>query len=787
MRFSNLLKGVSVAAVMIAAPARADALDDQAAAPAQGVTSEPAAPRSAPSRDGGIQDIVVTARRVSESVQKVPLAITVVGAEDLADASVRGIRDLQGLAPALFISTGNGGPSAANIAIRGQTQADTLLVTDPSVAVYLNEINLPRQIGLRSAFLDVEQVQVLKGPQGTLFGKNTTGGALLLRTKRPDLSEAGGFAQGVAGNLGTLQLSGAVSAPVIDGKLGVRLAGQVSSKDGYGRNGIGQKLGDQYDRSARLSVLAQPTDSLSVFLTADYTKSTSNGSLATVTRVNPLAFDATGTPINFLANPLRQVLAQLGLPRTPANYTTAYNQFVAQTVGRPDLHRTNGVERVFAYLELYGFSGDVSLELGDITLRSITGYRATDRNDQQDYDQSPFQIVRPRNFVKSHQFTQELQVLGKLGPIDLIAGGFYSSEKGNEGGVAKQLGLISASSPSSTDYDARNKSYAGFVQANVAITDELKLTGGFRYSKVTQDADIRNRAANGCSVPVIVRPDPAVCFAPFSLSSKKPSYLVSLDYQATPDILLYAKTSSSFRGGGINARGGSSTGPNPYVPFAPEVATDYEVGFKGDLFNRRARLNIAAYYTDYTDIQKSSLTVVNNTLLTVISNAARGKIYGGEVELTVRPVDALTLEASGAWTHARYKEFREANGNDRSKEPFPVPEWQYTVSGKYAVPIGDDELSLFAAWRWQDDISFRGQALDQASTSQKAYGLLEGRISYQLSDAPGVEVALFGKNLLDKTYRSNALDFDGSLGYNLAFIGEPRTYGLEMKILFGGG
>ncbi len=780
MRTSKLLLlAASVSALSVSTPGFAFQADGQ----------EPAAQDAAADdrpQSGGVEDIVVTARRVSESVQKVPLAITVVGTEQLTDSSVRGIKDLQGLAPAMSITTGNGGPSTANIAIRGQTQADSLLVTDPSVAVYLNEINLPRQIGLRSAFLDVDQVQVLKGPQGTLFGKNTTGGALLLRTKRPDLSEAGGYFQGSAGNLGTMQLTGAVGAPLIDGVLGVRFAGQIATKDGYGRNAIGQKLGDQYDRAARLSVLAEPTENLSVFLTADYSKLTSNGSVSRVTRLNPLAFSPSGAPLNGLASALNQAVAQLGLTRTVANYTTAYNLLQADMFPAGNRYDTKGVERVFAYLEIYGFSGDVSLDLGDVTLRSITGYRNTARNDQQDYDQSRFEIVRPRNFVYSDQFTQEVQLLASIGNLELIAGGFYSHEHGWEGSQTKQLGLINPASPSFANYYVTNESYAGFAQANYALTDTLKVTGGFRYTKVTQDVDIRSANALGCVVPIVVRPDPAICSAPFDLSSKKPSYLASVDWQATPDILLYAKTSSSFRGGGFNVRGGSSGGANPYIAFDPETATDYEIGFKGDLFDRKVRLNLAGYYTDYSDIQKSSLIVVNNTIVTVINNAAKGKIYGGEAELTWQPIPELTLNASGAWTHTEYTRFVEANGNDRSNEPFPVPEWQYTVSGKYSAPLGNGDLSLYAAWRWQDDVFFRGQALDQATTSQKAYGLLEGRLAYSLNSEPNVEIALWGKNLLDKTYRTNALDFDGSLGYNLAFLGEPRTVGVEVRIAFGG-
>lgn len=775
MRKSTICIGASLVSLALSSAALANEAADPAAQ-VEATTDESA----------GLGEILVTARRVSENVQKVPVAVTVVSTQSLSDSTVRGMKDLQGLAPAMFITTGNGGPSTANIAIRGQTQADSLLVTDPSVAVYLNEVNLPRQIGLRAAFLDVDQVQVLKGPQGTLFGKNTTGGALLLRTKRPDLDEAGGYFQGTAGNLGTLQVSGAVGVPIVDGKLGIRLAGQVLSRDGFGRNGIGQKLGDQYDRSARLSLLAEPSDTLTVFLTADYNKSTSNGSVILPTYLRPLAFNpTTGAPLNAMGTNLAQILALQGLPRNTANFTAAYAALQSQMFNITG-YNTNGNQKVFAFLELYGFSADASLELGNVTLRSISGYRNTARNDQQDYDQTNFVFIRPRNYVYSEQFTQELQAIANVGDLKLITGGFYSWERGNEGSFTSQYPNVNPASPSSTAYGVTNKSYAGFVQGTYAITDDLHLTGGFRYSNVKQRVDIRNSNAAGCSVPTALRVSPAVCSAVFNLSKSKPSYLVSLDWQVTPDVMVYAKTSSSFRGGGFNVRGGTAAqSTNPYLPFDPEVATDYEVGFKGDLLDRTLRLNLAAYYTDYKDIQKSSLINAGGFVVTVVNNAAKGKIYGGEAELTWQPDEALTFNATGAWTHARYSKFVEANGNDRTKEPFPVPEWQYSLSGKYVVPAGNGDLSLFAAWRWQDDVFYRGTALDQASVSQKAFGLLDGRISYKLDSEPGLEIALFGKNLLNKKYRTNALDFDSSSGYNIAFYGDPRTYGVELKWTFG--
>lgn len=786
-KLSFILAGGPIAALLSANPTLAQTAPGS---PAAIVPASAAAPQSG---SEGIADIVVTARRVAESVQRVPLAITVVTAAALQQNVVTNIQDLRGAAPSFYIATGAGGPSAANVAIRGQSQADTLLVTDPSVAVYVNDVNLPRQIGLRASFLDLDQVQVVKGPQGTLFGKNTTGGALLLTTKRPDLAKAGGFAESLMGNLGTFQLSGALSVPLIEDKLAVRVAGQTSYRNGIGHNALGQELSGRDDQSVRGSLLYEPTDKVTLFMTGDYSHSHLNGSDIQITEVNPFALTPTGAPANALGSVLAEIAAELHLPRTPAGYQAAYNAFVGQAFNHGN-YDTNGAYPVSSSLSLGGGSADLKVDAGDLTFRSITGYRLLKRNDQQDYDQTKFLLVKPDNlnYDVSKSFTQEVQMLfNNGGPLTWIVGGFYSWEKGREGSISPQLVLINPNSPNITDYTTTNKSYSGFGQANYALTNTLKLTGGFRYTSVKQSDVIRNRNARGCLVPVSARPDPAACAADFGTQSSKPSYLASIDWQLMPTVLLYAKTSSSFRGGGINVRGQSTTSTAPFAPFKPEKATDYELGFKGDLLDRRLRINLDGYYTNYQDIQKSSLAVINNSLVTVISNAAKGYVYGGEAEITARPTRSLTLSASGSWTHARYKQFIEANGNDRTKEPFPIPEWQYTLSGNYTLPILDDRLSLNATWHWQSNVDFVGLAIYDDSVSQKAYGLLDGRLAYKVDGGraglPNFEVSVFAKNMLGKKYITNALNFDASLGYNIAFIGDPRTFGATLRIAFGGG
>jgi iron complex outermembrane receptor protein len=782
-----LLAGTAIGATGLFLPAAAAAQD----AKPQPAAEQPAEV-SATTDNGGIADIVVTARRVNESAQKVPVAITVLGPVQLRDSTIKNIRDLLGSAPALDITSGAGGPSAANIAIRGQTQADVQLTTDPSVAVYLNDISLPRQVGLRASFLDLAQVEVLKGPQGTLFGKNTTGGALILKSKLPDLKEFGGYVNLQGAEHGQMQITGAIGGPLIEDQLGIRLAAQQTYRGGFGRNGNGQRIGNQYDRDFRGSILWEPNSRVKLLVTADYSNGKNNGSIIKLVELNPLAFSAAGAPLNSLSNLLKEVGLELGLkPKstllTVADYTTAYNVFSQRGFQTSGFYNTNNTVNGNSYLDLYGFSGDLSIDLGPATVRSITGYRNTSRYDFQDYGATGFNIVQPINFTYAGSFTQELQLVSPTGGrFGWIVGGYYAHEKGNEGSTTTQLFAINPTgNPNFTDSTVTNKTYAAFAQANYKITDTVRLTAGARYTDTNEVLISRSHTPLACSVPVVARPDPAVCSGVFKTGSRKPSWLISLDWQAAPDVLLYTSAAHSFRGGGINARGGATV--DSYGAFGPETATNYEVGFKGDLLDRHLRINAAGYYTDYKGIQRSTTLIgATGALVTIVNNAAAGEVYGAEVEVTARPTSNLTLGGSFNWTHTGYKVFNDLTLGDRSKEPFAVPQYQYTLNGKYTLPIGDNQLSLYGAYRWQSTVNLQGSALVASSVTQKAYGLLEARLAYRLAN-PSVEIALYGKNLTDKQYYTNFLAFDRSLGYNIGFAGEPRQIGVEVKFAFGGG
>jgi len=750
-----------------------------------------------------IEEVVVTARRVQESQQDVPVAVTALSSNDLRQQNITTIRDMMSQAPSLYITSGNGGASAANVSIRGQTQADVLLVTDPSVAVYMNSVNLPRQVGLRFAMYDLASVEVLKGPQGTLFGKNTTGGALLLTTNTPSTTEAGGYIDITGGNYHLYAVTAAVNYPVIDDKLGLRLAANKTKRDGYGQNAVGEDLSNQNEESVRASVLWTPTDDIRLYVTADNTRARAAGQAARLTGLNPFGFIFPATGANTTSNLTNNAASLLGLqPGVLANQMTAYNALLAS--GRSTEHRfydspTRNTQ--YGHLDIAGLSADLTVNVGDLTFRSITGQRWINRDDLLDYSQTRFITLRPELYQDDSSFTQELQVLNDpAARFSWIAGGFFSREHGREGSYTLNLpgaAIASGAIPltNHTDGIVTSESIAGFVQANYKLTNTIRITAGARYTKVKQELIALNRNERprnvlaSCNIPASIIDPGQVCAATLHTRSSDPSFLLGADWRPNDDVMVYAKVSSSFRGGGINERG-NVTNPSSYAAFRPEKSTEYEVGLKSDLLDRTLRLNLAAYYNDYRDIQRSSNIVVlvpQPTVLSIVNNAAKATVKGAEAEAIWRPIEPLILKASGSWTHARYNKFQDVLFGDRSGEAFAIPEWQYSLQATYvaATPVGD--LSLHASYRWQDDANNHPEAYFDDKVTQYAYGLWDARVSLVVDKADGLEVSAWIKNITNKQYFTSYNTTDTSLGVDFGFVGEPRTYGIQIRKTFGGG
>jgi iron complex outermembrane receptor protein len=776
-----------------------------AAAIAAGVVLAIAYPAAEASAE--IENVVVTARKREEPVQEVPLAITAISGVQMEKSGIDDLGDLQYQTASLFLRPASASSQSLFLIIRGQSQADTLLTTDSSVGVYVDNVYVPRQLGLKGALYDIERVEVIKGPQGTLFGRNTTGGAINITTKRPDYDGFHGFIEGEYGRFDRTVVGGAINIPVVQDKFAVRLTGKFDAHDGYGRSLLdGSERADNEEYLARIGIVIDPTEKLNISITGDYQHLEGRGA------VHQLVYPGTFDPANgVIPAGIIQAGIDVGglnpadIPNGPTflpGVTAGYNYLNSLSVGQRGLSYENYAQPFEGVgFETYGIGGTITVDLDWSQIKSVTGYREFNRFSRLDLDASEVNLFRGDNFTKAHFFSQELQLLGTSfdDKLEWVVGGFYSDEGGNDVNTNYALNALNPFNPNISDGLVTNKSWAIFAQTTYHITDALSLTAGGRYTKEKKSLVARNRFYNGaggfnCNIPTdpAIKPDPNVCEGFFSDTFDGWSWLFSADYKVTDGALVYAKTSRSFRGGGQNLRG--TTDPTSFTPFAPEFAQDYEIGVKADFLDRRVRLNLAGYITDYNDIQRSVIkSTPQGGIVTLLQNAAKGVIKGFELEATAIPVEGLTLKGTVSLTDAKYKEFTDVNPltglpRDRSGEPFVVPKWTYSASARYDVPIGENTLGFQVDWYYQSGVNFlpaKNAAVPAGTGFQNGYGLLNARIDFEI-EAWGVEVALYGKNLTNEKYLVDAVDFTNSaLSHASGVIGEPRIWGIQLKKKFG--
>ncbi|MFW6092910.1 MAG: TonB-dependent receptor [Pseudomonadota bacterium] len=759
---------------------------------------------AAASEGGAIEEVVVTARKRAESLQDVPVAVSAFSQQELESQSIQEFVDLNAQTPGVYIRQVQADPSAALIDIRGMSQADTLLTTDASVGVYVDGVNLPRSQGLNANIFDLERVEVLKGPQGTLYGRNTTGGAINLITRKPDYAGWHGYVEGAAGNESYTQFSGAVNVPM-GNTAAARLAVQKTDQDGWGESTTtGNELYDQDELFVRGSFMADPTDRLNILLQADYLDVDEGGAAEKLLQPggNPLDPDnelpvtasiAAGVELGVL-NPADIPSAQnpTGGPTFGPGLVAGYQAFSEYAGGDP--LETGSDADVYSEAELWGGGLTVSYDLTDyVQVKSITGYRNWETQRLIDLDGSPFTILHPELAVDADFFSQELQLVGANADFDWVLGGFYSHEEGTDGSVTSALPAINPANPNVLDGDVTNKSWAVFAQGTYAVTDRLDVTAGLRYTEEKKELDSFNRTFNqltqqfDCSLPPGGVPIEQ-CQASFSDTFSDPSWLLSADYQLTRASMVYASVSRGFRGGGQNIRGG--TDPASFTSFEPETATTYEAGFKGDLINSMLRLNAAAYYTDYEDVQRSIIIPGSGSnVITVLTNAAKAEIQGFEAEAWLYPTDSLTFFATAGYTDFEYDEFDSLaqDGStvvDRSDEEIATPEWQASISARYSRPIGSNNFLAQVDYAWQDDIVLAPESTVADEVTQPDYGLWNARLEYQLIEQ-GLTFALWGKNLSDEEYFVTSTDFSGNIGHTIGVVGKPRSYGLTVSLDFG--
>ena len=756
----------------------------------QGVAStapDPTAPATSPaspaqsqtearsSEDAGLGEILVTARRFAENLQTVPVSVTAIGANDLAARGIANIAQVAQATPSLSVNPGPASPNSAVVSIRGQVQSDTLITLDPSVGVYVDDVYYARAYAILTDLLDVSDVQVLKGPQGTLYGRNTIGGAIKVETQKPDPDgDFGGYMKGGYGNYNAVDLTSAINAPLVAGKLAIRYAFSYHDHDGYTRSYLVAepnltpvrtiRTDDQNNLSHRLSLRFTPSDRFTLDASGSLFYSKSNGGLA----------------VGLVGDIQRFQLP----PGTPSNTTTQVYSVSPQRQNSFYAGLTDAVPR--AETNVKAASVQAAYELSDkITAKAIVGYVKSFNNsltngDGTVTDTLQFLDFSPVFIQRQRQYSGEFQLLGKAfgGRLDWLTGIYIFDEKGSESTAGTANAILGV--PSIIDFagKASNKSKSAFANLIFSLTDSLRLNGGLRYTKDTKSIDGQSRdvsAGNMC----VYSPGPGVITSTtpngpcsFRRTDKFDywTYEVGLDYKITDSVFVYAKTGNGYRGGGqqIRAIGGQSI-----EPFSPDKVVNYEAGFKTELFGRRLRLNGAYYHTDFSNTQQTIVLSppAYQTITTIVQNSGDAKIDGGELEATLR-LGGLVLGGGVSYTDFRY--------DNPALVQSMSPKWIYNGSATYTVHSGFGDIVGRVDYAHADAYHY-GTDATRPDNKTGEYNLLNARLSVQPTEA--LELAIWGKNLTkDEYYRGGVqAGYTPGLFYGVrsAFVGAPRTYGVE--------
>jgi iron complex outermembrane receptor protein len=716
-----------------------------------------------------VEELVVTARRTEESLQDVPAAVSAFSEKALERLPATDTTALQGAVPNLNIVPGRGSSNAANIYIRGVGQPDALQTFDPAVGVYVDDVYLSRIRGAQFDLLDLERVEVLRGPQGTLYGKNTIGGAMKFVTRKPGQDFRANI-QAAVGNYEQMEVKGAMSGPLTD-IISAGVAGLRSTRDGYVTNPVtGQKYNDKDTMALRGAVAVVPNDRFRADFTADWSKD-----------------DAA---LN-VGQPTSTLTTLFGAPLVPVtNPPPAYNFEGRTTPGLPNSTR----------LESWGVAAHLAFELTDaITVKSITAHRRLNTDDYVDIDASQVETGDVLVAVDQDQTSQEFQAAYVQGPWNVVGGVYFLRENitsHQEAYADDVLGAPYAFSGflRTVDDDLETTSYAAYANASYAITEALRLSGGIRYTKEEKDY-FRTTSTFFSLFPFA---NATYNFEPPVGDWEDVSPMVSVDWQATDDIMVYAKASKGFKSGGFNGRANS---PGESSKYDPEEVVSYEAGVKSSWMDNRVRANLAVFKSDYKDfqarvsgIENDPVTGIPSPTLSVL-NAGKLDIQGAELEVTATPIQHLLLEAQVGYLDAEYGEFDDIRftnfgGSRAFQTPAFSPEWTMRYAGQYEFQLGDmGYLTTGAAARFRSEMAL---AIDNTPVNSDVklpgmfsedYWLYDARIVWE-DASRRITAGLYGQNLSDEAYRTDAQEFSSVGNIRTVYYGAPRTYTFRVGYRF---
>ncbi len=756
------------------------------------------APSAAQPGDPVAGEIVVTAQRRSESLARTPVAVSVIGAEALQRQGIVSESDLQAAVPGLIVKAGSSSDQL-NYAIRGQS-LDAFSGVRPGVLPYFNEIQVAT--GGSSGFYDLQSVQVLKGPQGTLFGRNATGGAVLFTSAKPT-NDFGGYASVRGGNYSHVQLEGALNVPIVDDKILLRIAGFFQRRDGFQHNLFdNSRVGDVKRENVRGSLTVKPSETITNDLVVDYAHSGGSSTSGVIFNIYPTGSTNAPAPANFLFTPAVDALfgpggfqtyvaAHPGVdPDGIVAFTAKQNQrgpFLIN-VDSPNFYRSHNLV----------ISNATTFDVGaDTQIKNIFGYTHLIGRVGNDLDGSPYTVdqrgdLGGNNVIR--QISNELQIIGKAfdRKLSYVAGFYFSDEKNDQRDLSVIFDILPFLPPTRQINSGitKNRSYAGYAQGTFDLSDivgveGLGITAGGRHT--TEKASLLHRPDDVFilnAIPSYVTPQ--------SKTFHKVSWQLGVQQQVNANLLLYVTSRSSFRSGGFNfyAAPVVGLGNDGGSAYAPEKATDIELGakFQGDLAGMPVRFNLAAYTLWINDIQRVTYVQIAGAPAAVTVNVPKTKIQGFELDGFVRPVDWLSFGGSVNYTDARFTSnlVRVIGNPEVAFGPYPdVAKWSGGAFAEVSVPMSAAIRATLRGDVYAQTSTFYSSTANTLTpdTSLPGYSLVNVRLGLDKQEA-GWSLSANLKNAFNKVYYVGGLALGNLFTLNTAVPGDRRTFLVEARYKF---
>jgi len=732
----------------------------------------------------GLETITVTARKTKENLQDTPISISVFSGGSLEQRQISSVSGIDKVVPNLVISETapiGGSSASASYFIRGIGQTDFTQNTEPGVGIYVDGVYIARSVGSLLQLVDVDSIEVLRGPQGTLFGRNTIGGAISLTTRKPS-KDLGGDVSATLGSDMLLQFKGTLDAPISD-KILTKVTFFSRTRNGYlTRASDGIDLGNENKFAVRGDVRLLPTDDFTIDISIEKQRNREHSAAEQLLAAFP---DAAFPAYN------NNVLQGATCGANPAAAVCYNSQWVSKN------GKDYGTGPAVSNADVFGLTVTATWQVpepvlgSDIAVKTITAWRSLDSYFTDDHDHSPIVIDRTADYYNQRQFSQEFQITGTSKLVHWAAGAYYFHENGTDANyVDFSIGSLLSGGA------VQNNSLAGYGQATINLTQALSVTGGIRHTSenknfIPDEYYLTDFVASATQILPAGTPQ-VLPGAVGHIHNTETNFLGNVSYKLTRDIMVYANYSDGFKSGGFTQR---LAGPPFIAPpaFAPEYVKVYEAGLKSELFDRRLRLNLAAFQTDYKNIQLNVLSPGLPNPFTM--NAAKARIRGAEGEASAKVGGGFDLNASLGYLDAKYLAasggiiLQTVAGNipvgtglvNLNSKFVNAPKWTLSTGLSYTAHTAVGKIVPRIDWSYRSDTYL--DALNTPQLHQSGYGLWNAGISYTDNSALWT-VSAGMKDIFDKRYLVSGYADTSASGLIEGVYNRGREWQVEVRRKF---